>query len=309
MGTPVVLLAWLAAAAARADTVTVPVLIAAVRVRALGDDPFCASGKLESFLPRRLFSEVGAADMKSPDLTIECSSGKDDRVRARVVLGADGAELASFAVKRFESDLTARLIAEKLAETPTVLEAAQRATLRENAGTGRRLAMEALEAGRWQDAVERLNASLESDAEPAPLHKALSIAHAELGNMRQARWHYVAYARSDDLDIDEGDADLVSLLRRKYREGAKEDDAPDSALRRSVEPLRGSHDAREAHRVLRRIVATAPWADDVCALLAEGSSNLRWKLLARHWKRRAAFTRAVSNDTRRFRELNALLER
>lgn len=292
-----------------AAAVTLPVLTTAARVLPLADDPFCESGQLERFLPRRLFTHAGGRGLKAPDLTIECSSGGPEQVRVRVVLGSDGPELAKFGVRRHEHDLTARLIAEKLAESPKVIEAAQRAMLRENGTTIARLAMESLKAGKWSEAVDRLTIALESDAERAPLHKALSIASAELGRTRKARWHYVAYARAENIDADEGDADLVSLIRRKYREGAKDEEPSDEELRKATVPLAESKDAREYHRLLREIVKTAPWSEDVCTFLSKGVAGARWKLLARHWKERARFARAVIKDSRRFRELNALLEK
>ena len=303
------------ACAADADEYWLPRLPVTVQLRPDVAGGACDSAVLVDALRRRTFLWMIAPNEPGPgwqpDFELKCAETEEGKLSIRLDRTRDGGEIYKMIVTKVppekEEWLTAKLIAQTLAEKRRVIEPALAEYLRGNQYALAEKGAEALQDEKWNEAIQFLNLALESGLPSGSLHYGLALAHAKLHAREQALWHYLAYLQVEGKSIESASKAPLDELTGQAGQNAADPTAAERRLRAAQE-LAGRNHWNDAILALKDLVRDAPWALDAYELLADAYDTVDWDELAKIWKSRGKLAKRVAKNKRNHDAVLTLLE-
>ena len=280
-----------------------PRLPVTVRMQPDPASPFCGSASLAAALKRRTFLWTLAAGEPSPgwdpDFFLDCSEPDHGKLLIRLIRRRDRAEAYRMRVTKVPPEdqewLTGKLIAQTLAEKRKVIESALSEFKRGNQYGLSEKGAQALQDGKWTEAVEYLNLALESDPPGGAIHYGLALAHARLGARERAVWHYLAYLAIEGKELEDASHEPLEALL-DLSEASSGLEATFATRLREAKDFAANDHWNDAIFALKKLAQEAPWSFEVCDTLAGIYEVVDWNELASVWRERGRLARRVAKN-------------
>lgn len=265
-----------------------------------------------------VFSEGRNNRGRGHDLGVACAPLGGDRIQITVEQEGVQEPLYQFDIAQEASygdrSLFAEIVAEQLAQSPSVIEGALAARMETNRLVMPELSVAALRSRKLSKAIDHLLASLHGDPERGDVYYMLYVTYKRNGMPRQALWYLLAYLHLVESSIRAGqlpphapvDLDLIRdqylALGRDIEERPAGPESKAANLMAEWESASATAQWDRAIASLEALVRIAPWHASAYRALGGVYKALRWDAFSESWDRRGRLVVRV-NDPTKSREL------